>query len=157
MLETSQQIYFIAAAVVGISLSILGYFLIKTIATANLFEKAVTLYKQKDYAGAETTLRRIIEGNRTNDMVRLMLGNSLLAQDQLDEAIIVFQTLIYKSPKNVDAYLRLGFALYKQGKLKEAIATLEKAKNISKPQSSDQQQIEQLIEQIDANKLNSNP
>ena len=151
MAETSQPIYFVAAAVVGIILSGLGYFIFETITTSNIFEKGVNLYKEKDFASAEANFRRVIERHRTNDMARLFLGNSLMAQNKLDEATPVFRELTERAPKNIDAYLRLGDALMKQNKLEEAIANLQKARELYKAPSPEQKQLEDLIEQIKLN------
>ena len=120
MVETSQQVYFTAVAVVSLILATLGYFLLKTLTTSFIFQKGITLYQQRDYQGAEAAFRRVIERQRSNDMVRLLLGNTLFEQNKLDEATCVFQELIDRSPKNVDAYLRLGEILIKQGKLEDA-------------------------------------
>jgi TolA-binding protein len=122
MVETSQPVYFIAVAVVGISLTILGFLLWKTFATSNLFQKGLTLYKQRDYEGAEAAFRQVMKRQHSNDMVRLLLGNVLLEQDKLTEATPVFRELIERSPKNIDAYLRLGEALIKQGQVRRGDA-----------------------------------
>ncbi len=120
MVETSQQLSFLAIAVVSGSLAILAFFLWRTLTTSNLFEKGVSLYKEKDYEEAEEAFRKVVARQHSNDMVRLLLGNTLMAQDKLEEAKPVFQELIARSPKNVDAYLSLGEVLIKQGKLEEA-------------------------------------
>lgn len=152
MVETSQQIYFLAAAVVGIGLTILGFFLREAIATSNSFKQGVTLYQQKDYKGAEVAFRKVISRHPSNDMVHLLLGNILMQQDKLEEAIAQFREVIRLAPKNVDAYLRLGDVLLKQNKLKEAIATLEKARDLFKAQRNTQQadSVDQLLQEISA-------
>ncbi|MFB8791947.1 MAG: tetratricopeptide repeat protein [Potamolinea sp.] len=117
MLETQSQLDFLAAAVVGISLAILAFLLSKTVITSSIFKKGVNLYNQKDYKNAEAAFRKVIKLQRTNDMVRLLLGNTLLEQDKLEDAASVFQELISRSPKNIDAYLSLGEVLIKQASL----------------------------------------
>jgi tetratricopeptide (TPR) repeat protein len=149
MVETSEETYFIAAAVVGVSLIGIAVFLGKTFVTSNLFNKGVTLYKEKNYASAEEVFREVSSRQRTNDMVRLLLGNALMEQGKIDEAKSAFQELIERSPKNIDAYLRLGSVLIKQDKISEAIATFEKAKNLyKKRQESEKKDIERLIAQL---------
>jgi len=58
--ETPQQIYFLAIVVVGLGLTILGFFLREAIATSNLYRQALTLYQQQDYKSAEKAFRKVI-------------------------------------------------------------------------------------------------
>lgn len=151
MFETPQQIYFLAAAVVvGLGLTILGFFLREAVATSNVYQKGVTLYKQKDYKGAESAFRNVLSRHPSNDGVHLLLGDVLMQQDKLEEAIAEFRELIRRAPKNVDVYLRLGTALIKKHKPEEALAALEKARDLFKAQRNTQKadQIEQLLQQI---------
>ena len=152
MVETPQQIYFIAAAVVGLGLTILGFFLREAIATPNSYRQGVTLYQQKDYKGAESAFRKVISRHPSNDMVHLLLGDALMQQDKPEEAIAEFRELSRRAPKNVDAHLRLGTALIKQDKLDEAIAALEKARDLFKAQRNTQKadQVDQLLQEISA-------
>jgi hypothetical protein len=53
MLETFPTSSIIAAVVVILSLSILGYFAWKTLITSDLFQKGINLAQAKDYPGAE--------------------------------------------------------------------------------------------------------
>lgn len=94
-----QQIYFLAAAVVGIGLTILGFFLREALATSNSFKQGVTLYQQRDYQGAEVAFRKVISRHPSNDMVHLLLGNVLMQQDKLEEAIAQFREVIRLAPK----------------------------------------------------------
>ena len=150
MLELSQQSYIIAAVVVGLILTSLGFFLGKTFITSNFFQKGLTLYQQRDFKGAEAAFRQVISQNSTNDMVHLLLGDALMQQDKLEEATQEFQEVIRRNPKNVDAHLRLGNALMQQEKREEAISTLTTAKDLLKKQRNPQKadQIEQLLQQI---------
>lgn len=152
MVETSQQIYLLAAAVVGLGLTILGFFVREGVATSNLYQKGVTLYKEKNYLAAEAAFRNVLSRHPSNDMVHLLLGDALMQQDKLEEAIAEFRELIRRAPKNVDAHLRLGTALVKQHKIEEAIAALEKARDLFKAQRNTQKadQVDQLLQQIRA-------
>lgn len=150
MVETSQQISWLATAVVGISLTILAFFLWKTLITSNLFGKGMKLYEQKDYPGAESAFRQVIAQNRNNDMVRLLLGNTLMQQGKLDEASLVFRQLMNDSPKNVDAYLGMGEVLFKQSKVEEAISIFQTARNLYKAESPEQKRLDQLIQEMNA-------
>ena len=73
-----------------------------------------------------------------------------MQQDKLEEAIAQFREVIRRAPKNVDAYLRLGNALVKQDKLAEAIASVEKARDLFKAQRNPQKanQIDQLLQKM---------
>ena len=150
MVETPQQLSWLAAFVVGIGLVVLGLFMREGFATSKTFERGVSLYQQKDYKGAETAFRQVISRHPSNDMVHLLLGDVLLQQNLPEEAITQFREVIRLTPKNVDAYLRLGNALSQQDKLEEAVAALEKARDLFKAQRNPKkaEQIEQLLQQL---------
>ena len=140
----------IAIAVVGIGLTILGFFVRAGIVTSNIYKQGVKIYQDKDYKGAEAAFRQVISRHPSNDVVRLLLGDSLMQQDKLEDATAVFQELSDRAPKNVDARLRLGIALVKLGKLDEAVSVLEAARDLLKAQSNPQkaESVEQLLQQI---------
>ncbi len=144
---TPQQTYLLAAAVVGLGLTILGFFLREGIATSNSYRQGVTLYQQKDYKGAEAAFRQVISRHPSNDIVHLLLGDVLMQLDLPEEAIAQFREVIRLSPKNVDAHLRLGNVLSKLDLLEEAIAALKTARDLYKAQGNTQKadQIEQLL------------
>jgi len=153
MLETPQQIYFIAAvAVVVLGLTVLVFFVQEWVATSKVYAKGITLYQEKEYKGAEAAFRNVLSRHPSNDMVHLLLGEVLMQQDKLEDAIIEFQGLISRAPKNVDAQLKLGIALIKQEKLDEAIAALETARELFKAQRNPQKanQVNQLLQQVNA-------
>ncbi len=153
MVETPQQIYFIVAvAVVVLGLTILGFFVREWVSTSNVYEKGVKLYQEKDYKGAEAAFRNVLSRHPSNDMVHLLLGDALMQQDRLEEAIAQLGELINRAPKNVDAQLKLGTALIKQEKLEEAIAALETARELFKAQRNPQKanQVDQLLQQVNA-------
>jgi len=77
MLENSQLNTIIPVIIVISSILLLIYFAIKTLRTSNLFQKGIELYQQKDYANAEAIFRQVTSINSTNDVVRLLLGDSL--------------------------------------------------------------------------------
>lgn len=153
MVETPQQIYFIAAvAIVSLGLTIIGFFLREAFTTSNLYRQGISLYQQKDYRGAESALREVISRHPSNDMVRVLLGDVLMQQDKLETAIAEFRELITRAPKNADAQLKLGMALIKQGKLEEASPTFEKARDLFKKQRNTEKadRVDELLEQISA-------
>lgn len=152
MTEMPQQTYLVAAAVVGLGLTILGFFIREAITTSSNYRKGINLYQQKDYKRAEEAFRKVLSRHPSNDMVHLLLGEVLMQQDKVEESISEFRELIGRTPKNVDAHLRLSTALVKQDKLEEAIAALEKARDLFKAQRNPKkaEQVDQLLHQIRA-------
>ncbi len=134
MLETFPTSSIIAAVVVVLSLSILGYFAWKTLITSDLFQKGINLAQAKDYQGAEAAFRKVISINSTNDVVRLFLGDVLNQQGQVEEATELFREVIRRSPKNPDAYLRLANILMQQEREEEAKTNLVQAKDLLQKQ-----------------------
>lgn len=148
MLENFQASYILAIFVVIFSLSILAYFSWKTLITSNLFQKAVTLYQQKDYEAAEAAFRQVISLNSTNDVVHLLFGETLMQQGKVEEATQQFQEVIRRAPKKIDAYLRLSNALMQQEKQEEAVAILQQARDLFQAQRQPEKahKIDQLLE-----------
>jgi Flp pilus assembly protein TadD len=134
MLESFPTSSIIAALVVVLSLSILGYFAWKTLITSDLFQKGINLSQAKDYQGAEAAFRKVISLNSTNDVVRLFLGDVLNQQGQVEEATELFREVISRSPKNPDAYLRLANILMQQEREEEAKTNLLQAKDLLQKQ-----------------------
>jgi tetratricopeptide (TPR) repeat protein len=130
---------------VTVILLLLIYFSWKTIITNNYYQKGLTQYQQQDYPAAETEFRRVIAINKTNDVVHLLLGDTLMQQNRIPEAIAQFQEVIERAPKKADAYLRLSNALMQQNPTKdtdswrEAIANLETARDLLQKQRNTQE------------------
>ncbi|MCC5663967.1 tetratricopeptide repeat protein [Nostoc sp. CHAB 5784] len=154
MLETFPTSSIIAAVVVVLSLSILGYFAWKTLITSDLFQKGINLSQAKDYQGAEAAFRKVISLNSTNDVVRLFLGDVLNQQGQVEEATELFREVIRRSPKNPDAYLRLANILMQQEREEEAKTNLLQAKDLLQKQRQPEKakKITQLLDKMN-NKL----
>lgn len=152
MLETFPTSSIIAAVVVVLSLSILGYFAWKTLITSDLFQKGINLAQAKDYQGAEAAFRKVISINSTNDVVRLFLGDVLNQQGQVEEATELFREVICRSPKNPDAYLRLANILMQQEREQEAKTNLQQAKDLLQKQRQPEKakKITQLLDKMSA-------
>ncbi|AVH71805.1 tetratricopeptide repeat protein [Nostoc sp. 'Lobaria pulmonaria (5183) cyanobiont'] len=152
MLETFPTSSIIAAVVVVLSLSILGYFAWKTLITSDLFQKGINLAQAKDYQGAEAAFRKVISINSTNDVVRLFLGDVLNQQGQVEEATELFREVIRRSPKNPDAYLRLANILMQHEREEEAQTNLLQAKDLLQKQRQLEKakKITQLLDKISA-------
>ncbi|KAB8319421.1 tetratricopeptide repeat protein [Tolypothrix campylonemoides VB511288] len=153
MFDNFQPSYIIAITAVISSIAILGYFSWKTLITSNLYQKGVNLYKQENYKDAEAAFRQMISLNSTNDVVHLLLGDTLMQQGKLEEAIQQFQEVINRAPKKVDAYLRLSNAFMRQEKKAEAISNLEKARDLCQAQRQQEkaEQINRIIQKISKN------
>ncbi len=131
------------------SISLLIYFAWKTLITSNLFQKGLELYQQKDYPNAEAVFRQVTSINSTNDVVRLLLGDSLLKQGKVEEAIERYQEVITRAPKKADAYLRLSRIYMQQEKKSIAIEYLQQAKEVlQKRQPEKAQEVSQLLEKL---------
>ncbi|MDZ8262817.1 tetratricopeptide repeat protein [Nostoc sp. ChiQUE01b] len=152
MLETFPTSSIIAAVVVVLSLSILGYFAWKTLITSDLFQKGINFVQAKDYQGAEAAFRKVISINSTNDVVRLFLGDVLNQQGQVEEATELFREVIRRSPKNPDAYLRLANILMQQEREEEAKTNLLQAKDLLQKQRQPEKakKITQLLDKMSA-------
>ncbi|MBW4594812.1 MAG: tetratricopeptide repeat protein [Brasilonema angustatum HA4187-MV1] len=153
MFDNFQPISIIAITAVISSIVLLGYFSWKTLITSNVFQKAINLYQQEDYKSAEAAFRQVIALNSTNDVVHLLLGDTLIQQGKIEEAKQQFQEVIERAPKKVDAYLRLSNVLMQQEKKEDAIATLQKARDLSQAQRQPEkaEQINRILQKMTKN------
>ncbi|MBW4610091.1 MAG: tetratricopeptide repeat protein [Hassallia sp. WJT32-NPBG1] len=151
MLEIPSSSIF-AIAVVILAIAILIYFSAKTLITSNLFQEGVNLYQKQDYPAAEAVFRKVISINSTNDVVRLLLGDVLVQQGNLESAAEIFAEVINRSPKYADAYLRLSNVLMQQEKREEAIKNLQLAKDLLQKQRQTEkvERISQLLDKMTA-------
>ncbi len=151
MLENLQLNTILPAVIVISSISLLIYFAVKTLITSNLFQKGLNLYQDKDYENAEAVFRQVTSINVSNDVVRLLLGDALLKQGKVDEAIEKYQDVITRAPKKADAYLRLSRIYMQQEKQSEAIEYLQKAKEVlQKRQPEKAEEVSQLLEKLNS-------
>ena len=149
MLENLNINTIIAVLIVISSISLLIYFAIKTLRTSNLFQKGIDLYQQKDYQSAEAVFRQVTSINVSNDVVRLLLGDSLLKQGKVEAAIEKYKEVIERAPKKADAYLRLSRIYMQQDKQSEAIEYLKQAKDVlQKRQPEKAAEVGQLLEKL---------
>jgi tetratricopeptide (TPR) repeat protein len=149
MLENPQINTILPVIIVISSISLLIYFAVKTLRTSNLFQKGLDLYQQKDYENASDVFGKVTEINSTNDVVRLLLGDSLLKQGKVEAAIQKYQEVIERAPKKADAYLRLSRIYMQQEKQSEAIEYLQKAKEVlQKRQPEKAEEVNQLLEKL---------
>ncbi|MDJ0620937.1 MAG: tetratricopeptide repeat protein [Calothrix sp. MO_192.B10] len=149
MMETLPLNY-LAAAVVVFTLSMLVYFSIRTWRTNHLFQTGINFYQKKDYQNAEIAFRQVIAINSTNDVVHLLLGDTLMQQKQIEAAITEYQEVINRAPKKIDAHLRLANVLLLQDKQKEAIDILTKAQDFfqSKRYANELARLKDILQKI---------
>ncbi len=154
MIENSGQTHLIAAVVVAVSLIALAFFVWEGVTMSSLYDRGVKLYQEKDYKSAESVFTNVLSRHPSNDIARLLLGESLMGQNKLEDAVVQFNTLISHAPKNAEAQVRLATALIKLEKVEEATLSLEKARDLfkSQPNAAKSEQIEQLLQSISANK-----
>ncbi len=151
MLENLQLNTILPILIVLSSITLLIYFAVKTLRTSNLFQKGLNLYQEKDYENAEAVFRQVTSINVSNDVVRLLLGDALLKQGKVDEAIEKYQDVITRAPKKADAYLRLSRIYMQQEKQSEAIEYLQKAKEVlQKRQPEKAEEVSQLLEKLNS-------
>jgi tetratricopeptide (TPR) repeat protein len=153
MLENLQLNIVVPIIIIISSISLLIYFAWKTLITSNLFQKGLEFYQQKDYQNAEAVFRQVTSINSTNDVVRLLLADTLLKQDKIEAAIEKYQEVINRAPKKADAYLRLSSIYMQQQKQSTAIEYLEKAQEVlQKRQPEKAAEVKQLLAKIQDNK-----
>ncbi|NJM18495.1 MAG: tetratricopeptide repeat protein [Richelia sp. SM1_7_0] len=149
MLKNLQLDTIIPIIIVISSISLLIYFAWKTLITSNLFQKGLNFYQEKDYQNAEAVFRQVTSINSTNDVVRLLLGDTLLKQGKVEQAIQKYQEVITRAPKKVDAYLRLSRIYMQQEQKSLAIEYLQKAQEVlQKRQPEKAEEISQLLEKL---------
>jgi len=127
MLETLTLEKGLALGAVALVLASLGVLFGKTWGTSRRFQEAVQKYEASDYDGAIAAFEAVIARQPSNDLARLLLGNSHAAQGDFKIAIATFKELVARSPKNADGYLSWGKALLRQGETDAAIAQFRAA------------------------------
>jgi tetratricopeptide (TPR) repeat protein len=149
VLQLEPSSIFAGIVVIG-TLFLLGYFAWKTLITANLYQKGLNLYQEKDLPAAEVVLRQIIAINSTNDVVRLLLGDVLMQQEKVEEAIEVYVDVQTRSPKNPDAWVRLAQIEMRKDKPDVAKSYLQRAKELLQKQRQPEraERIGKLLEKM---------
>jgi len=94
---------------------------------ALLLLTAKVLVADRQYARAETVLRRVAALDPANFESYALLGQLLITQKRLDEAAQAFGAIIERDPKSADAHTMLGLLMHAQRRVPEAVAHYEKA------------------------------
>jgi tetratricopeptide (TPR) repeat protein len=84
-------------------------------------------YLQGQPQAAEESLRRFLKSDSNSVVGHFQLGMSLLAQHHYPDAIASFERATALKPDFGPAFLNIGFALVKSGKLREAVAPFKQA------------------------------
>ena len=150
-METLPLDYLVSFIVISIIFSLI-YFSLRTWKTNNLFQQGIEFYQQEDYENAEKAFRQVISINSTNDVVHLLLGDTLMQQNQVEAAINEYEEVIHRAPKKIDAHLRLANALLSQNEQKSAIAILKKAQDFfqSKRYASELARLKDILQKIES-------
>ena len=86
------------------------------------------LKKPKD---AIASYKRALEDDSENLDTQRGLANALLTDNQLDEALKVFNTIVAAEPQDAQSQIRISEIQRRQGQYEQALATLEKAKPLA--------------------------
>lgn len=90
-------------------------------------EYAVTMYLSRQYPSATALLKKALEHEPNAADLHFMLGDVLLSQQQLEQAVDHLQQAVGVDPALLPAHAALGRAYIQLGKLAEAAPHLEKA------------------------------
>lgn len=92
------------------------------------FELGASLDQLKKPKEAAEAYRRSLALEPDNPDARRALANSLLSDDQLDEALTVLNALVAADPTDAQSEIHISEIQRRQGNYAQALATLEKAK-----------------------------
>jgi len=98
---------------------------------SQLIQQANALYNQRDYKGAEESLRKLIKRYPEDAFAHFQLGNVFLRQKQPEAAIKSYQEAIRLKPKYALAYNAIGIVYATQDRWNEAIPEYRKALEIN--------------------------
>jgi protein O-mannosyl-transferase len=117
----------LAAAGITVTLRTRPY-LKSAICGALLLTLGVLTWRQcRMYADSETLWRTTIDRNHSSWMAQNNLGDVLLSNGRLDEAMAHFKAAIAMKPDYDEAYNDLGYALFLNGQTDAAIVELQRA------------------------------
>jgi tetratricopeptide (TPR) repeat protein len=92
------------------------------------FELGASLDQLKKPKEAAEAYRRSLALEPDNPDARRALANSLLSDDQLDQALTVLNALVAADPTDAQSQIHISEVQRRQGNYTQALATLEKAK-----------------------------
>jgi tetratricopeptide (TPR) repeat protein len=95
------------------------------------FALGATYDQLKKPKEAIASYRRALDDDPENMDSERGLANALLADNQLDEALKVFNTIVAAEPQDAQSQIRISEIQRRQGQYEKALATLEKAKPLA--------------------------
>ena len=96
------------------------------------FALGSTYDQLKDNKKAIAAYQRALAADPDNLDAERALGQSLLNDNQLEEALKIYQDISAGDPQDPQAYLRISEIERRQGKYEQSLATLKKAKALVK-------------------------
>jgi len=96
------------------------------------FALGSTYDQLKDNKKAISAYQRALSADPDNLDAERALGQSLLNDNQLDEALKIYQDISAGDPQDPQAYLRISEIERRQGKYEQSLTTLKKAKGLEK-------------------------
>jgi tetratricopeptide (TPR) repeat protein len=95
------------------------------------FALGATYDQLKKPKEAIASYRRALDDDPENMDSQRGLANALLADNQLDEALKVFNAIVTAEPQDAQSQIRISEIQRRQGQYEKALATLEKAKPLA--------------------------
>lgn len=92
-----------------------------------MLQKCMQLAQQKNFAGAEKQLSRLLKFNPDNFQARLLLARLFQQQQRIPEAIKQFRHCLRLQPAQVEVLINLGVCLKAVGQLQQALDIYDQA------------------------------
>ena len=93
------------------------------------FQKALSTYREGNAKEAEKMFRKLLKSFPNNDAVLNVLGVILIDKRPID-ATHMLKKSVKANPLNIDAWINLSSVQKNRGHLKEAIESIQKAREI---------------------------
>jgi tetratricopeptide (TPR) repeat protein len=97
------------------------------IGASTFVEKGWSRLSLGDYDGAEAALNKALELSPNDPQTEALLGWAQMLQEKYDDALMMFQKVLMREPKNALARINVGYICLKKGIFGEAIEHLSKA------------------------------
>jgi len=97
------------------------------IGASTFIEKGWNKISAGEYAEADAALLKALELSPNDPQAESLLGWSLMLQDRLDDALMSFQKVLVREPKNALARVNVGYICLKKRIFGEAIEHLSRA------------------------------
>ena len=91
------------------------------------YHEGVLALDARDFAAAERSFRRLLQGDPRNVPALVNLGVAMREAGRVEESLACFQRAAAIDPDNVEALNNLGLALHQDGKSRDAIRLFKRA------------------------------